>query len=594
MFYDTTSLETSKGKVRAVQNLHMDVNGWADVGYHFLVDKLGNIFEGRQGSMTSIPRGAHDGANNSSFGFSTLGYFHPTYDQFPTPELRNALYDVIAWRMRSGWSPYGSGSYNGATVGFLDGHRVVKATACPGDRWYFPYITSNVSAGESRNDISVRRGGSAPAVPAVPSGLNATAVSTTQIDLSWSDNSNNEDVFVIFRSLTPGGPYTEVGGTAANTTLYSDKGLTSGTTYYYVVRAKNSGGSSANSAEASATATPPPPGGPEIIIDNGDATVVGSWSTGTSATDKYGADYRFKSAGTGSAYLQYTPNISTAGDYQIYCWYPQGANRPTDAPYTITYNGGTTTVSVNQQANGGGWRLLGTFNFATGTAGHVRITDNFTTPSAVVMADAVRFVSVAPPSIPDAPNGLNATPGNAQVSLSWTASSGATSYNVKRSTTSGGPYTTIASPTGTSYTDTSVVNGTTYYYVVSAVNSAGESANSSQVSATPQAPATILVHVQSITMSWVPSGSKFKSRAVVRVVDASNAPVSGATVTGNFTGSINNSGLSGVTDANGDATITSTSSIKNGTVTFTVTNITGSNMTYDSAANVVTSATHSR
>jgi hypothetical protein len=72
--------------------------------------------------------------------------------------------------------------------------------------------------------------------------------------------------------------------------------------------------------------------------------------------------------------------------------------------------------------------------------------------------------------------------------LSWSASSGATSYNLKRSTTNGGPYTTIASPTTTSYTDTGVTNGTTYYYVVSAVNTAGESANSSQVSATPQVP----------------------------------------------------------------------------------------------------------
>ena len=87
--------------------------------------------------------------------------------------------------------------------------------------------------------------------------------------------------------------------------------------------------------------------------------------------------------------------------------------------------------------------------------------------------------------VPPAPTNLMATAGNAQVGLSWSASSGATSYNVKRSTTSGGPYTTIASPTTTSYTDTGLTNGTTYYYVVSAVNAAGESANSSQVSATP-------------------------------------------------------------------------------------------------------------
>jgi fibronectin type 3 domain-containing protein len=57
---------------------------------------------------------------------------------------------------------------------------------------------------------------------------------------------------------------------------------------------------------------------------------------------------------------------------------------------------------------------------------------------------------------------------------------------VKRAAVSGGPYSVIASPTSTSYTDTGLANGTTYYYVVSAVNSLGESAASSKVSATPQ------------------------------------------------------------------------------------------------------------
>ncbi len=90
--------------------------------------------------------------------------------------------------------------------------------------------------------------------------------------------------------------------------------------------------------------------------------------------------------------------------------------------------------------------------------------------------------------VPAAPTGLTATAGNAQVALSWTASSGATSYTVKRATTSGGPYTNVATGiTATSYANTGLTNGTTYYYVVSASNGAGESSNSAQASATPTA-----------------------------------------------------------------------------------------------------------
>lgn len=88
---------------------------------------------------------------------------------------------------------------------------------------------------------------------------------------------------------------------------------------------------------------------------------------------------------------------------------------------------------------------------------------------------------------PSAPTGIGASGGNAQVIVSWTASATATSYNVKRSTTSGSGYSTVGSPSASPFTDTGRTNGTTYYYVVSALNAAGESANSSQASATPAA-----------------------------------------------------------------------------------------------------------
>ncbi|OLB36242.1 MAG: hypothetical protein AUH11_11915 [Acidobacteria bacterium 13_2_20CM_57_17] len=90
-------------------------------------------------------------------------------------------------------------------------------------------------------------------------------------------------------------------------------------------------------------------------------------------------------------------------------------------------------------------------------------------------------------SAPSAPTGLTATAANAQVNLTWNASVGATGYYVKRSTSSG-TEVQIAAQSATAYSDNSVSNGITYYYVVSAYNSYGQSANSAEVSGTPVAP----------------------------------------------------------------------------------------------------------
>jgi len=97
-------------------------------------------------------------------------------------------------------------------------------------------------------------------------------------------------------------------------------------------------------------------------------------------------------------------------------------------------------------------------------------------------------VSVVPSGAPIAPTGLSTTQGDAQVTVTWSASSGATSYNVLRSTTSGTGYVPIATGiTGTSYSNTGLINGTTYYYVVQAVGSGSTSVISAQVQATPTA-----------------------------------------------------------------------------------------------------------
>lgn len=89
-------------------------------------------------------------------------------------------------------------------------------------------------------------------------------------------------------------------------------------------------------------------------------------------------------------------------------------------------------------------------------------------------------------TVPEAPLNLSAKASEGQINLSWNAVAETKGYNVKRSLTSGGPYTTIASSVvNTTYEDKDVQYGQTYYYVVTALNTDGESLNSNEVSATP-------------------------------------------------------------------------------------------------------------
>ncbi len=92
-------------------------------------------------------------------------------------------------------------------------------------------------------------------------------------------------------------------------------------------------------------------------------------------------------------------------------------------------------------------------------------------------------------SLPASPSGFVAQAFNGQVQLNWNPYPTATNYFIKRSANSGGPYLIIGTSAATNYLDATVVNGVTYYYVVSAVNTFTESANSAQVVASPAAPA---------------------------------------------------------------------------------------------------------
>lgn len=273
-------------------------------------------------------------------------------------------------------------------------------------------------------------------VPPVPSGLSATA-GNAQVSLSWAASSGASS-YHMKRATTSGGPYTQVA--APTGASYVDTALTNGTKYFYVVSAVNSAGESSNSAEVNATPAAPatPPAAPTSVqATAGNTQVSLAWTASANATS-----YNVKRSTTSGG--PYTKISSPAGT----SYADTGLTNGTKYFYVVS-----AVNSAGESAN-----------------------------SAEVSA-----TPVAPAGPPPAPTNLSATAGNAQVSLNWTASTGATSYNVKRSTTSGGPYSQIATASTTSYNDSGLTNGTTYYYVVSAANSAGESANSNQASATPTA-----------------------------------------------------------------------------------------------------------
>jgi len=206
-----------------------------------------------------------------------------------------------------------------------------------------------------------------------------------------------------------------------------------------------------------------------------------------------------------------------------------GGCSPPAAPASLSATGGNAQISLSWTASTGATSY--TIKRATSSSGpYSQIASGVTATTYVdtglaagttyyYVIDAVDSCGSSGDSayrgattVPAVPTGLTATAGNNQVALSWSSSAGASSYNVKRATVSGGPYTTLTNTTSASFTDTTALNGTTYYYVVSAVNTAGESANSSEVSATPGAPVAPTSLAASagrrkVTLTWTQSTS---------------------------------------------------------------------------------------
>jgi len=161
--------------------------------------------------------------------------------------------DVEIWRSTDGsnFSLLTTLTGPGTTFSYDDTGLTVDNTY-----WYYAIAAGITCADSPASSTVSRTAGDATTAPAAPSGLTATAVGETQINLAWTDNSDNEDAFRVERSTDGGTVYTFLATLPAGTTSYNNTGLTSNTQYHYQVRAQNNAGNSAYTTAANDTTDP--------------------------------------------------------------------------------------------------------------------------------------------------------------------------------------------------------------------------------------------------------------------------------------------------------------------------------------------------
>ena len=132
---DYSSPAEARQRVFNICTFHVQARGWRDIGYNFLIDKFGNIYEGRAGGIDRAVQGAHTGGYNSwSTGVAFLGSHQ---NDPPTAAAREAFRQLAAWKLDVHHvDPTATSRVNGRTFNNIAGHRDAGSTACPGDACY--------------------------------------------------------------------------------------------------------------------------------------------------------------------------------------------------------------------------------------------------------------------------------------------------------------------------------------------------------------------------------------------------------------------------------------------------------------------------
>jgi len=404
-------------------------------------------------------------------------------------------------------------------------------------------------------------------VAATPTTVTAAA-GVSQVTLSWTaPPGNTTQGYAVRRATASGGPYTTIYTANNNTTpQYTDWSVTNGTTYYYVIASVNQSGVSSNSTEANATpqATSPTLPSGWVKQDIGSVSVAGSAGY-ASVNNK---TFRVNGSGTGIGgtadgftyvYATATGNVTltarlfkvtgtlsrtgimfreslTAGSRTAlmklgdagsreggFCFRTVtgnsmttfGGNDYTTTPvwYRLQRSGNTFTGS--ESADGATWFTVDSVSIPMADTFYVGLAACSGAAGGLDSSVFDNLVITGGGTVPATPASLKATAiSSSQINLTWPSVAGASSYTVQRSTTSGGPYSTVASGiTDTSWSNTSLPDSTAFYYIVFASDLAGAGPSTPEISvrtlplSLPAAPASVSFTAGNarVTVGWQPA-----------------------------------------------------------------------------------------
>jgi fibronectin type 3 domain-containing protein len=412
--------------------------------------------------------------------------------------------------------------------------------------YYYVVTANDTGPTVTSNEVAVTM---ATGAPPPPSNVAAYAGNGT-VTVTW-DPVPGASQYSVYRSTAAAGPWSFVGGGVGFSTQAT--GLVNGTTYYFVVQAAGPTTPwSANSASASATASASLPLAPTNLIrlggGNGEITfgwtpsagatgyhvyrrAGGAWSPlGMSATnDAYdagltnGVTYSYAVAAVNAAGEGAWTNAFTAAPADVAPPAPSGvAAHPGNGAVTITWApvpGASGYWVYFSTTPGGPYSGVGgvkdansiATGLANGTPYYFAVQVNgFPNLQGAVSAISAEVNATPVATLPGTPSGVTITGGDGQLTVSWPVVTGATGYHVYRHTT-GTTWSLVGSPSGPSYTDTTLTNDLAYTYAVAAVNAAGESAWSNDANATPStlappAPTNVVAYPGNgaTTITWDP------------------------------------------------------------------------------------------